>query len=134
MHLQQGRRGAFPLYFQINHSVVFVVSLFHGLLMGSRASFRIQRHIALLMIIRSNSNWFTADISQPLSDSCSPCWVAMKQSQFSSPWGKERFRCAQQVINAVLTQCCHTGGKKKLWLGLGLSSCCCTARVMGQNQ
>lgn len=39
----------------------FVVSLFHGLLMGSRLSFRIQRHAALLMIIRSASNRFTAD-------------------------------------------------------------------------
>lgn len=39
----------------------FVVSLFHGLLMGSRPSFRIQRHAVLLMIIRSAGNRFTAD-------------------------------------------------------------------------
>lgn len=39
----------------------FVVSLFHGLLMGSRPSFRIQRHAAFLMIIRSTSNRFTTD-------------------------------------------------------------------------
>lgn len=39
----------------------FVVSLFHGLQMGSRPSFKIQRHAVLLMIIRSAGNRFTAD-------------------------------------------------------------------------
>lgn len=38
----------------------------------------------------------------------------MKQSQFAGPWGEERFKFAQQVINAVLTQCCHTGKKETL--------------------
>lgn len=52
---------AFPLDFQINQAPFFVVSLFHGLLMGSRPSFRIQRHAVLLMIIRSSGNRFTTD-------------------------------------------------------------------------
>lgn len=31
-----------------------------------------------------------------------------------APGGKERFKFAQQVINAVLTQCCHAGKKETL--------------------
>lgn len=49
----------------------------------------------------------------------------MKPSQFAGPWGgKERFKFAQQVINAVLTQCCHAGKKETLeefWVLLLLS-------------
>lgn len=46
----------FPSGFQINQAPLFsvvVVSLFHGLLIGSSPSFQIQRHAVLLMIIRS---------------------------------------------------------------------------------
>lgn len=39
----------------------------------------------------------------------------MKPSQFAGPWGgKKRFKFAQQVINAVLTQCCHAAKKETL--------------------
>lgn len=51
---------------RINQAPIFVVSLFHRLQMGSRPSFKIQRHAVLLMIIRSAGNRFTADSPGPV--------------------------------------------------------------------
>lgn len=92
----------------------FVVSLFHGLLMGSRPSFRIQRHAVLLMIIRSSGNRFTADSPTTVWLVHSPLDCHEAESICWSLGGKERFKFAQQVINAVLTQCCHAGKKETL--------------------
>ena len=95
-------------------SVFFVVSLFHGLLMGSRPSFRIQRHALLLMIIRSAGNRFTADSPTNVWPVLSPLDCRGAESICWPPGGKERFEFAQQVINGVLTQCCHAEKKESL--------------------
>lgn len=102
---------------RINQAPFFVVSLFHGLLMGCRVSFRIQRHAVLLMIIRSAGNRFTADSPTTVWLLHSP--LDCDEGESICPplrgwgWG-ERFKFAQQVINAILSQCCHTGKKETL--------------------
>lgn len=90
------------------------VSLFHGLLMGSRPSFRIQRHAALLMIIRSASNRFTVDSPTAVWLVHSPPDCHEAESICWSPGGGESFKFAQQVVSVVLTQCCHAEKKETL--------------------
>lgn len=109
---------------RINKAPFFVVSLFHGQLMGSRPSFRIQRHAVLLMIIRSAGNRFTVDSPTTVWLAHSPLDCHEAESICWPLGGKERFKFAQQVINAILTQCCHAGKKETLeefWVLLLLS-------------
>lgn len=103
-----GGGGAAPaLDTRINQASFFFLSaLFHGLLMGSRPSFGIQRHAALLMIIQSASNRFTTD--SPTAGAAATGTPRSRVNLLRPPWGKERFEFAQQVINGVLTRCCHT--------------------------
>ncbi len=82
--------------------------------MGSRPSFRIQSHAVLLMIIRSAGNRFTADSPTTGRLELSPPDCHEAESICQPPGGKERFKFAQQAINAVLTQCCHAGKKETL--------------------
>lgn len=86
---------------------LFVVSLFHGLLMGSRPSFGIQRHAVLLMIIRSARAIGLLLIAQPQPARCSHHWTAMKQSQFAGPWGERKVQVSttshQCRFNPVLS-------------------------------
>lgn len=85
----------FPLDFQINQPPLFfffpvvVVSLFHGLLIGSSPSFQIQRHAVLLMIIRSAGktvyHWY---LGHCLADELAT-GTAMKVESICRPLGGE---------------------------------------------
>lgn len=119
---------------RINQAPIFVVSLFHGLLMGSRASFRIQRHAVLLMIIRSAGNRFTADSPTTVWLLHSPLDCNEGESICRPLGGRKKGSSLHNKSSMPFYPSVVTLGRKRLWRSSGFLSCCRTRRVMGQNR
>lgn len=117
---------------------VVVVSLFHGLLIGSSPSFQIQRHAVLLMIIRSGGKTvYHRYLGHCLAGELAT-GTAMKVESISKPpraegWGRGLLRSTthQWCFNPALS---HWEERNSAGGFLGLGSCCLTPGFMGQNR
>lgn len=88
---------------------VVVVSLFHGLLIGSSPSFHIQRHAVLLMIIRSGGKTvYHRYLGHCLAGELATGTAMKVESIRRPPWGERKVHLAQRLISGVLTRRCHT--------------------------